>query len=93
MLENNNENSKKITITLDENITQVPTYKLFLIRGTTDYMEVQLAKMTETDTEINVLVESVFRIDKESVPQFARQFLRYLQDVDSKQESQDQQDV
>ena len=88
MLENNSETSKKFTVTLNENIAKIPTYKLFLIRGTSEYMEIQLAKKTETDTEINVFVESVFRIDKDSVPQFARQFSKYLQEIVDKQESQ-----
>lgn len=67
--------------------------KFFLIRGTSDYMEVQLASKTETDAEINLHVESIFRINKDSVPKFARQFSKYLQEVIDKQESEAQQGV
>lgn len=86
MIENNSESQKKLTVTLDKNLTEIPTYELVLIRGNPEYMEVQLAKKTETDTEINVLVESVFRISKNSIPQFARQFTKYLQETIDKQD-------
>lgn len=90
MLKSNPESKKKFSVTLSEDATKTPTYELFLIRGTSDYMEVQLAKKEETETEINVLVESVFRIDRNAVPQFARQFAKYLQEVVDKQEDQEQ---
>ena len=80
MVKNNPENSKKITITVDDHITTIPSYELFLIRGEDDYMEIQLAKKTETDEEIKIHIDSVFRIPQKTVPQFARQFARYLQD-------------
>lgn len=89
MNENNPEFQKKLTVTLGKNITPIPTYDLFLIRGTSDYMEVQLANKTETDTEVIVNVESIFRITKDSVPQFARQFAKYLQDVSDEQKTQE----
>lgn len=91
MQENNSESSKKLTVTLGENVRRIPTYKLVLIRGTSDYMEVQLARKTETDDEINVLVESIFRIDKDALPPFARQFSKYLQEFTDKQEPHEQQ--
>lgn len=91
MNENNQESPKDLKLTLGKNITPIPTYDVFLIRGTPDYMEVQLANKSETDTEINVHVESIFRISRNAVPMFARQFSKYLQEIIDKQETQDQQ--
>lgn len=90
MAGNNSESAKKLSVTLDESITEIPTYDLTLIRGTSEYMEVQLATKTETDTEINVSVESIFRIGKQSIPHFARQFSKYLQELMEKQKTQEQ---
>lgn len=89
MVNDTPESKKKLTVTVDKAITQAPSYDLFLIRGTSDYMEVQLAKKTETDTEINIAVESAFRITKDAVPHFARQFSKYLQEVVESQEAQE----
>ena len=89
MSEKNSESSKKLTVTIDENIA-IPSYDIFLIRGNAEYMEVQLATKAETDTEITVNVESIFRINKHAVPQFARQFSKYLQDVIDEQKDPEQ---
>jgi len=89
MNKKNSEDQKDFSVTLDKGITRIPTYELFLIRGTPDYMEIQLASKTETDTQINVLIESIFRINKDSIPQFARQFSKYLQENSDKQDVQE----
>lgn len=92
MQNKNSEDQKNFSVTLDKGITRIPTYGLFLIRGTSDYMEIQLASRTESDTDINILIESIFRISKDAIPQFARQFSKYLQEYSEKQESQEPQD-
>lgn len=92
MSDNNSESSKKLSVTLDKNISSVPTYELFLLRGSSDYMEIQLARKTETESEVNIHVEHVFRITKSAVPHFTRQFMKYLQEAFGKQESQGQPD-
>lgn len=92
MPKNNPESSKNFSVTLDKNVTNIPVYDLFLIRGASDYMEIQLARKTETETEINVHVEHIFRIDKKAVPNFARQFSKYVREVITRQESQEKSD-
>ena len=89
MTTNNSQPSKKFSVTLSENVSQIPTYDLFLIKGTEDLMEIQLANRIETDTELKVIVESVFRIPKEAIPNFARQFSNYLKEYVDRLESQD----
>ena len=79
--ENTEISQKEFTVTLGKNATPVPSYEVFLIRGTPEYMEIQLATKTETDSEIRIHVESIFRINKDSVPQFAHQFADYLRNL------------
>lgn len=88
MAENNENAKKEFVLTLGDIPTPVPTYNLFLIRGTPSFMEVQLATKSETDTETKVHVASIFRINKEDVPMFAHQFADYLRNLDA-QESQE----
>lgn len=90
MQKNNSDSPKKLTVTVDESISDIPIYDMFLIRDVDDCMEVQLASMSETDTEINVHVNDIFRIAKKDVPHFSRQFTKYVQSVISKDKSQDQ---
>lgn len=89
MSEKNSESSKKFAITVDENIV-IPSYDLFLIRANGDDMEIQLATKTETETEVTVNVESIFKISKNAVPQFAHQFAKYLQEVVDKHKGNEQ---
>ena len=90
MGDNKPESSKEFTVTLNKDLRNIPTYDLCLVRGTSEYMEIQLAQKTETDTEINVHVESIFRISKKGVPHFVRQFIKYLNETIPKQEAQGQ---
>ena len=85
MLENNENKKKELVVTLGDIPTPIPMYNMFLIRGTSDFMEIQLATRSETDTETKVHVESIFRIDKEYVPMFARQFADYLQGLSTQE--------
>lgn len=89
MSENNSELQKEISVTLDKSIAGIESYELFLIRGTSDYMEVQLAKRTETDKEIRIHVESIFRIPKHALANFAKQFTKYLQEITGKEDAQE----
>lgn len=85
MPENNENKKKELVVTLGDIPTPIPMYNMFLIRGTSDFMEIQLATRSETDTETKVHVESIFRIDKEYVPMFARQFADYLQGLSTQE--------
>lgn len=88
MVENNENIKKEFILTVGDIPTPVPTYNLFLIRGSSNFMEIQLATKSETDTETKVHVASIFRINKEDVPMFAHQFADYLRTLDV-QESQE----
>jgi len=75
---------KKLSVTIANDLKKVNTYSLFIVKPSKDYMEIQLATKSETEDSINILVENVFRIDKNAMFSFAYDVVNALPTYDSK---------
>ena len=70
--------NKKISVSISVDVNNIPSYDLFIVKTTDDYMEVQLAKKREDKKEIKVSVDNVFRIKKDLMFDFAYQVVKSL---------------
>lgn len=72
------ESEKDIKVTISRNLKHIPTYDLFLVKKTTEYIEIQLATKMETENSIEVSIDNIFRIGKDEMLPFAYEIVKSI---------------
>lgn len=72
------EPQKKISISVDPSVEKPKLYDLFLVKTAEDFLEIQLAKLDERDDEVQVSVDTAFRIPADDMIDFAGDIVKAL---------------